>query len=328
MSEVTVGDLINVIGKDGTFSISAGGVRGLKRVIGRRTVQRAGVALTGYTEHLVPDRLQLLGRSELGYIATIPEDARHSLLMALVDSGIPGFVLTAGREAPAELSQIADDRGCAIISTELDTVVATERINHTLAHWLSPRETRHAVLLDVHGVGVMLIGKSGIGKSEVGLELVSRGHRLVADDLVILEQTSERSVVGHSPELARHHMEIRGLGIINIKDLHGVSAVRERKRVELVVELVEWTAGAQFERLGLSTKMIELAGVQVEHLTIPVRPGRSLSLIIEVATRNRLLQQQGTHSAQNFARRLEHHIALDEDPLFDLTIDDGDGENE
>ena len=229
----------------------------------------------------------------MGYLETLNAQQRLETLTPFINIGFPALVLTADRDPPSELVQLCESAGVSLICTPLESTVAVDRINRSLRSWLSPRQVRHAVLLDVHGVGVLLIGKSGIGKSEIGLELISHGHRLVADDMVILDQTSSTAVVGHSPELTRNHMEIRGLGIINIRDLYGVAAVRERKRVELVVELVEWGEMPAIDRLGLSVREMALAGVPVRHITLPVRPGRSLSLIIEVAARNRLLQVQG-----------------------------------
>ncbi len=308
-ASVTIGELMGVLGANGVFRMVAGGVPALQRGVGQRTVQRVGVALTGHVEHLVRDRVQLIGRSEAGYLDAVPVDVRQGRLRGLVGAGFPGLVMTAGQVPYPELVDACDGAACALIVTDLESVEATDRIDAVLTHYLAPRETRHAVMVDVYGVGVLLIGPSGIGKSEVGLELVSRGHRLVADDLVLLLQHNEETVLGQSPELTRHHMEIRGLGIINIKDLFGAAAVRDRKRVELVVELVEWDADPMYDRLGVDTPEIEVLGVAVQHVRLPVRPGRSLALIIEVAARNRLLQVQGTHSARAFAARLGAHIA-------------------
>lgn len=307
-ASVTIGELMSVLGENGVFRMVGGGVAALQRQVAQRTVQRVGVALTGHGEHLVRDRLQMIGRSEGGYLESVPSDLRRERLATLLTAGFPGLVITSGQRPATELSELCEAADSALIVTGLDSVEATLRIEAALTHFLAPRETRHAVMTDVYGVGVLLIGKSGIGKSEVGLELVAHGHRLVADDLVLLQQEDAHTVVAHSPELTRHHMEIRGLGIINIKDLFGAAAVRDRKRVELVVELVEWDADAAYERLGLETRHIELAGVRVQHVRLPVRPGRSLTLIIEVAARNRLLQAQGTHSAQAFAERVGAHI--------------------
>ncbi len=313
MSAVTVGELFSHLASTApagaqAFRMVAGGVRGLQRSITEPTVQRVGVALTGHTEHLVPRRLQMMGRSEADYLARAPADVCHARLERLVAVGFPALVLTTGQTPPAALLTLCERAGIALVLTALESIEATARIQTALARWLAPRESRHAVLVEVFGVGMLLIGKSGIGKSELGLELVARGHRLVADDLVFLQQEGA-GVVGHSPELTRHHMEIRGLGIINIKDLFGAAAVVDRAAVDLIVELVDWQADGEYERLGLETRHMDLAGIAVEHVTLPVRPGRSLSLIIEVAARNRLLQAQGTHSARAFAARLGAHIA-------------------
>lgn len=308
MSAVTVGELMSHLGEGRVFRMVAGGVRALGRLITEPTVQRVGVALTGHTEHLVRERLQLMGRSEADYLARAPSTVCLARLKSLVAVGFPALVLTAGQVPPGALIALCDDDCIALIQTELESIEATARITEALARWLAPRESRHAVLVEVFGVGMLMMGKSGIGKSELGLELVARGHRLVADDLVLLQQQG-KAVVGHSPELTRHHMEIRGLGIINIKDLFGAAAVVDEARVDLVVELVEWRADQSYDRLGLSNRRMTLAQTPVEHVTLPVRPGRSLSLIIEVAARNRLLQAQGTHSARAFAARLDAHIA-------------------
>lgn len=308
MTAVTVGELMSHLGADGEFRLIAGGIQSLGRLVGRPTVQRVGVALTGHTEHLVHDRLQMIGRSESAYLSGAPPDVCRTRLQALVAVGFPAVVITADQVPPGALLALCDSACVALIQTSLESIEATARIQHALSQWLSPRESRHAVLVEVFGVGMLMVGKSGIGKSELGLELVARGHRLVADDLVFLRQQGA-TVVGHSPELTRHHMEIRGLGIINVKDLFGAAAVVDRARVDLVVELVDWQSGGDYDRLGVETRHTTLAETPVEHVTLPVRPGRSLSLIIEVAARNRLLQAQGTHSARAFAAKLGAHIA-------------------
>jgi HPr kinase/phosphorylase len=314
-NEVSIRELASHLVPEYQFSVVAGGEAGLERIVGLPDVQRVGIALTGHVDHTVPNRIQLLGRAEMKYLATLAPEERHTLLRTLCEAGIPAMVVTAGEKITPELIEVADEFAVALLSTESESTIATEQLHKVLLAWLSCREVRHAALVDVHGVGVLLLGKSGIGKSEIALELVSRGHRLVADDVVILDRTGSTAVVGHSPELTRNHMEIRGLGIINIKDLYGVAAVRERKRVEFAVELVEWDEMSQIDRLGLDLQRIELAEVKVPFISLPVRPGRSLSLIIEVAARNRLLQVQGTHSARTFAQRLGDHIAQADDHL-------------
>ncbi len=304
MSQVTVGELFEALGSGADFTVVAGGESALEGTIERRSVQRVGVALTGFVEHLVPDRVQAIGRAESGYLDALDAEERRAHLDQVLSVGFPALVLTTGISPWPELIELADLHGCALITTPLDSTIATEHVESALASFLAPREVRHAVLLDVHGVGVLLTGKSGIGKSEIGLELVARGHRLVSDDLVVLQQLNRRVAVGSCPDLTRHHMEIRGIGIINIKELFGASSVREHKKVEMVVELVEWDDRGDYERLGLTMDQTDVVGVAVDRVVLPVRSGRSLSLIIEVAARNRLLKEQGTHSAQVFCEAL------------------------
>lgn len=298
-----VGELLDALTPFDSFRLIAG-AEALTREIRHATIQRVGVALTGYVEHLDDDRVQMLGRSELGYLWSRATSERDNVLTVLMDVGFPAMVVTADGAIPPELIAKAAAAPCALIATSDESTVATERINRALHSLLTPRDSRHGVLVDVFGVGVLLMGKSGIGKSEVGLELVADGHRLVTDDVVLLEQESPHVVMGSGPDLTRHHMEIRGLGILNIRDLFGAASVRERKRVELVCELVEWDNEAEYDRLGLDEQTMALAGVPVAHLVVPVRPGRSLKRILEVAARDRLLKVQGTHSAQAFAQRL------------------------
>ncbi len=305
--EVTVGELLAHLTEDGRF-VHAAGLGALDRIIRQQTIQRLGVDLVGYTEHMEVDRVQLLGNSEAGYLETLPDEVRAARLHEVTSQGLPLLVVTAGRPPPDELYELAEEHEFALLVTELSSADATAVLNRWLNLFLAPRESRHGVLMDVHGVGILMIGRAGIGKSEVGLELVSRGHRLIADDLVMLEQRAPDRVVGSCPEITRHHMEIRGLGIINIRDLYGAAAVRESKRVEITVELVDWNPDQDYDRLGLETPRIQLAGVPVKHLTLPVRPGKSLALIIEVAARNSLLQVQGTHSAQAFVDRVRDHL--------------------
>ncbi len=305
--EMTVGELLAVPTIAEAFTVR-GGAAGCLQTIRQRTVQRLGVALTGYIDHLEADRVQMMGRSESGYLQTLSEPDRATLLSHILSPRFPALVVTCGLPIGEELRLTAERNGTTLISTLLGSPDASIRLNEVLTRRLTPTESIHGVLVDVFGVGVLLLGKSGIGKSEVALELVAHGHRLVGDDVILMQQDPPGVVTGTNPELTRYHMEIRGLGIINIRDLFGAAAVRERKRVELVIELVEWDPLEDYDRLGLETRLIPLAGVEVAHLRLPVRPGRSLRLIVEVAARNRLLQAQGTHSARAFAQRLNDFI--------------------
>jgi HPr kinase/phosphorylase len=317
---VTVAELLTGLDQRG-YRVVAGSA-GLNKPITHRAVQRLGVALTGYTTHLETSRLQMLGNSESGYLQSLQPSQRAQVLEKVLSAGFPGLVMTAAHMPSPEMVGAANAWHVAVICTDQNSTDATEQINRELGQRLAPHEHRHGVLVDIYGIGVLLLGKSGIGKSELALELVAGGHRLVADDQVELWQSSPKVVTGMCPtSLGRHHLEIRGLGILNAKDLFGAAAVREQKRVELVAELVEWDPQGDYERVGDRDTYIELAGVQVQLVVLPVRSGRSLRLVIEVAARNALLRAQGTHSARNFVDR--QHAALS-----NLRIDAAEGEAE
>lgn len=316
--EATVGEILRASTVQPSFRVVAG-AHGLDRQVKYKSIQRLGVGLTGYTEHLDADRIQLIGQSEVGYLSTLSALKRLQLLSHLVAVGFPAVVVTTDLTPPQELMDLAEIHDFVVISTPLESVNSIEVLNAALAALLSPRETIHGCLLDVYGVGVLLTGKSGIGKSELALELVEQGARLVADDVVVLHQLTSGVVIGNATELSRHHMEIRGIGIINVKELFGTAAVRERKRVEMVVELMDWDPQAEYDRVGVETRHIHITGVPIPHLTIPVRPGRSLRLIVEVAARNQLLKAQGIYSAQAFTERLTQLLSAGAAPEPDHT---------
>ncbi len=304
--ETTVEQVLEDL-NDPEFVVVAG-KRALKRVVRQCTVQRVGVALTGSISHMEHDRIQLLGQSEDSYLSEQSPEQRLRLLTQMTRAGFPALVVSAGRPVDPDLIELAQANDFVLIRTELKSKETETRLNDVLANLLAPCENRHGVFVDVHGIGVLLLGPSGIGKSELGLELIASGHRLVADDQVLLKQLDSRTVVGFAPDLLRHFIEIRGLGILNIKDLFGEASVRDRKRVELVVHLVEWTPDTDYDRLGLDTQYTYLAGVKIPLLTLPVRPGRSMALLIEVAARNHLMQIRGINSAQDFANRLHQQM--------------------
>jgi HPr kinase/phosphorylase len=218
-------------------------------------------------------------------------------------------VVTKGLDVPRLLLEAADRGGVPVLRTPLVSSAAIDAIQKHLELQLAPTASIHAVLMDVLGVGVLLLGKSGIGKSEAALDLIMRGHRLVADDLVEVRRTSGDVLVGWASELIKHHMEVRGLGIINIKDMFGVAAVRDEKKIELVLELLRWDQTESHDRLGLDEMVYPILDVPVPLLRIPVSPGRNVSSLIEVAARNRLLQVRGHHSAREFQERLDRALA-------------------
>jgi HPr kinase/phosphorylase len=288
------------------------GERGLSRYVQIPRIQKPGLALAGYTQNLHPDRVQVLGSTELTYLEELnqknPARAdRH--LVDLCSLEICCFIITKGQEPPDNLVREADRRDIPLLRSHHQSSTFISLLTQYLEERLLPQTTVHGVLVDVLGVGVLLTGKSGIGKSECALDLVLRGHRLVADDVVKVRLKLPAVLFGEGSDLLHYHMEVRGLGIINIKHLFGVAAIRERKKVDLVIELVEWQDGQEYDRLGLEEQTYELLGISLPLQTIPVRQGRNITTIVEVAARNQLLKEMGYHSAVEFEARLEQRMA-------------------
>ena len=285
------------------------GESGLGRKLTIHRIQKPGLALAGYVRQVHPERVQVLGATEISYLGTLSdEDARRSV-ESFIGLNPACVVVTKGLEVPRLLLDVADRAGVPVLRTSLISSLAIDAIQKHLELQLAPTASIHAVLMDVLGVGVLLLGKSGIGKSEAALDLIMRGHRLVADDLVEVRRTSGDVLVGWASELIKHHMEVRGLGIINIKDMFGVAAVRDEKKIELVLELLRWDQTESHDRLGLDEMVYPILEVPVPLLRIPVSPGRNVSSLIEVAARNRLLQVRGHHSAREFQERLDRALA-------------------
>ncbi len=291
------------------------GEQGLSHRLYSSRIQKPGLALTGYTEHLHPDRLQVLGNTEISYLKQMPRDLSVANIVRFFSFPISGLIITKGLEPPDFLLVEADKAGIPVLGTPLQSSIFISLITKFLEEKLLPTTHVHGVLVDVLGVGVLLLGKSGIGKSECALDLVIRGHRLVADDIISIKKKMPASLVGKAGETIQYHMEIRGLGIINIKDLFGVSSIREKKIIDMVLELVEWDPEHEYDRLGIDDRVYTILGVDLPHLCIPVRPGRNLTSIIEVAARNFLLKGMGYHSAREFHEKLLSR--LDVRPLGD-----------
>jgi HPr kinase/phosphorylase len=285
------------------------GEKGLGRTLNSPRIQKPGLALTGFTEHLHPHRVQVFGNTEISYLRTLSEEKQREVLTRLFKEDLACVVLTKGLEPPRVLLEACEEYGLALMKTPLLSSVFIQQVQGFLEEALTETSSIHGVLMDVFGVGILLLGKSGIGKSEIALDLVMRGHRLVADDIVDVARRKPGAVYGAGNPVIKHHMEIRGLGIINIKDLFGVSAVREQKKIELVIELQEWDPQQEYDRLGVEDRFLDIIGVNVPLSVVPVRPGRNMATIIEVAARNHLLKLQGHHSAREFAERLNRAIA-------------------
>jgi HPr kinase/phosphorylase len=284
------------------------GEAGLDRRIASSRIQKPGLALSGFTEHIHKDRLQVFGNTEISYLATLKHDEAMKRVRNLFNLPIACLVVTKNLPVEDWMKREAADARVPLLRSSHLSSTFIDNIERFLQDALTASTSVHGVLIDVTGVGVLILGKSGIGKSELALDLVTRGHRLVADDIVDLKRRIG-SVHGSGSEIIKHHMEIRGIGIINIKDLFGVSAVRERKKVEMVVELVEWDDKVEYDRLGVEDQKYNILDVEVPLLVIPVRPGRNLTTIVEVAARNHLLKLQGHHSARDFQEKLSKEIA-------------------
>jgi len=284
------------------------GEEALDNPIDSDQVQKSGLAMTGYTKFLYPGWLQILGNSELAYLRTLSDDEGAEVLRKFCDVDIPCIVVTRGLRPPDALIALCDERKIALLSTPLLTAEFIARVQRALQQLLAPTTSIHGVLIDVFSVGVLLLGHSGIGKSESALDLVMRGHKLVADDIVDIVRRGP-VLVGKGYDLIKYHMEIRGLGIINIKDLFGVASVRDSKKIELCIELVDWDEDVEYDRLGIDERRYNILDVEVPHRVIPCRPGRNVSALVEVAARNQLLKSQGHHSAAEFQERLMKRIA-------------------
>jgi HPr kinase/phosphorylase len=286
----------------------AAGQAGLGHRVHLPRVQRPGLALTGYTDYIRYGRVQIVGSSEVGYLRKLPPRRRSAILAKLCHCRITCFVVTKGLVPPPELLAAAEARGIPVLTTPLESTTFIKLLSAFLEERLATRLHLHSVLLDVFGLGVLILGESGIGKSECALDLIDRGHRLVADDVVEIKRMGD-VLVGVSPDLTRFHMELRGLGVLNIKDLYGVSSMRLSKRVELVIQLERWEAGKEYDRLGLRDETFLILGVEVPLVRMPVAPGRNIALLVEVAARNQLLREGGYDAARRFVERVDEMVA-------------------
>jgi len=303
---------------------------GLERTISSPHIQKTGLALAGFHEYLQPGRVLVFGESEVRYLESLAE-TRSSMLAAALAHDIPCVLITGGWQPPAELIEASELYHVPLLRTAVATPMAIAKIGALLENALAVREVVHGVLMDILSLGVLITGDSGIGKSECALDLVVRGHRLVADDAVEVRRRGETDLIGTCPELTRHHMEVRGLGVINIRDLFGVASTRTSKRMELVVHLERWDppsrsasgdpfgetsskskaqpiAPREYDRLGLDENAYELFGVKIPLVHMPVAPGRNLAILVEVAARNQLLRARGMNAARDLASRLEQQL--------------------
>jgi HPr kinase/phosphorylase len=309
MTYITVEQLFHDLKDKLKLKLLTEGV-GLTRRIRSAEILRPGLAFSGYYDYFTFDRVQILGRTEVSFLSKMNKPKRNRFLNKFFTYKMPCIIISKNLSIEDEFLKRAIKAEVPVFRSPLMTSTISSRVTLSIEDFLSPEISMHATLLDVYGVGTLLIGKSGVGKSECALELVERGHRLVADDMVNLRLSRGRFLTGSSSEIIRHHMEIRGLGIINIKNIFGVGAVRDQKRISLVVTLERWSQNKEYERLGLEEQTYTILGVNLPHLIIPVRPGRNIPILVEVAALNQREKRMGINSAQEFNKRLIDSMSI------------------
>ncbi|WP_378955822.1 HPr(Ser) kinase/phosphatase [Pelosinus sp. sgz500959] len=283
----------------------------LDSLVGVSDINRPGLVLAGYLQYFDGERIQVIGRTEISFLESLEKELANERWQALINLTFPCLIITRNMELPDEWIKIATERQLPILRTHLPTTRFMAQLTDYLEQKLAPSVTIHAVLVDVHGIGTLIIGESGVGKSESALELIRRGHRLVADDAVDVIRSGEDILIGSAPEVLRHVMEVRGLGILNIKALFGIGAIRPRQKIQLVIRLEEWKQDRYYDRLGIDEEQHEILGVGLPCKTIPVRPGRNLSNIIEVAAMNYRLKNLGYDAAEQFIEKQRKYCLTD-----------------
>ncbi|HSM37151.1 MAG TPA: HPr(Ser) kinase/phosphatase [Longimicrobiales bacterium] len=277
----------------------------LSAVIESPTIANPGLVLTGFTERFSPGRVQVFGETELAYVRSLDDAARSAALETFFALPMPAAILTKSLPPPEEMVDAASRNGRVLLRSALRTAELYRRLNTYLEDQLAPSTTMHGSMADVYGVGLLVVGPSGIGKSECVLDLVERGHRLVADDLVHIRRAGPGVLIGRGHEMQRHHMEIRGIGIIDIPALFGIRGIRQQKRIEVVVQLEEWNDEAEYDRTGLDHEETDILGVAIPKVRVPLNPGKNITVISEVVAMNHLLKYSGVHSAELFDQRLK-----------------------
>jgi len=300
---VRVATLLEKLSGQLNLSVLAGS-SGLDRLLRVSDVNRPGLALAGYLDYFACDRVQVLGNTETHYMDQLDPDVLRERLEKIFSYEIPCFVVSRGLEPVPVFVAMAEENNVPVLRSSYATADVISKIIVFLADEFEPEEWVHGVVMDVFGVGVLLLGKPGVGKSEAALELVERGHRLVADDTVIVKRRRENLLFAECSPIIGHHMEIRGVGILDVKSIFGAGAVRDAKRVGLVIELEQWDETREYDRLGIDEETHTILGVPLPKRTIPVRPGRNIAIIIEVAALNQRLKEMGTHTARELDKKL------------------------
>jgi len=271
-------------------------------------INRPGLALSGFFDHFDPVRLQVIGQTEVTYLGKLSSEERFERFELLFRHPIPALVIARNFEPFPECIELAKKYGRTVLRTSMATSAFLSDVISSLRISLSPRITRHGVLVEVYGEGVMIAGESGVGKSETAIELIKRGHRLIADDAVEIRQVASDRLTGNAPPLIRHYIELRGIGVIDVRRLFGMSAVKEQQDIDLLVVFEQWKKDVMYDRLGVEEHYTELLDVKVPTVTVPVMPGRNLAVILEVAAMNNRHKRLGFNAALDFTRQIDQHF--------------------
>jgi HPr kinase/phosphorylase len=313
-SHVEVRELLSVELADLQLRVLSGDSHLDNRITHPR-VQKPGLAFAGYYAYIKPGRVQIVGESETEYLKTLDDPERRRRFEAITSLPVPVFVVTKGIDPLPGFLRACQEREVPVFSSTALSSTVIKAISYFLEDHLVPSTSLHGVLLDIYGIGVLLIGKSGVGKSESALDLITRGHSLVADDRVTVKRYPTGDLIGFSEGPLRHHMELRGIGIINVQDLFGLASVRERKGIDLVIELEHWEEGQSYDRLGLDETLYNILDTPCPYIRMPVAMGRNVGILVEIAARNHVLKLQGHHSAREFARQLEEQLERNRNTL-------------
>jgi HPr kinase/phosphorylase len=284
------------------------GKSGLDKEIWVGDINRPGLTLAGFYDFFAYDRIQIFGLGESAYLHQLTQEKKREVLEKFFSYDVLCCIFTANKEPDKLFTDYADKKGVPVFVTKKDTTRFTSSLIYLLNEAFAPTCTIHGTFVDVYGVGVLLIGKSGVGKSECALELVERGHRFIADDVVIIKRVEESILLGYGSSILKHHMEIRGLGIINVRDIFGIRSVKNRERVELVVIMEEWDSNKQYDRLGLEEQVYPILDIDVPNIVVPVRPGRNIPIIVETAALNQRLKKIGIYSAQELDQNIQEFL--------------------
>ena len=271
-------------------------------------INRPGLQIAGFFGYFDPHRLQLFGMVEHSYLSAMNSEERYNSLKRIFEKNITAAIITRGSNAFPEMQKLAEEYNTPLLRTIHATSWFSSALNAYLNVELAPRITRHGVLVEVYGQGVLILGESGVGKSEAAIELIKRGHRLVADDAVEIKKVSAKSLVGVSPDIIKHFIEIRGIGIVDVKNIFGMGSVKDSEKIDLIIHLEAWESGKQYDRLGLVDEYTNILGLDIPSLTIPVRPGRNLAVIFEVAAMNNRQKRMGYNAAEELNRRITDHV--------------------